>query len=366
MLEKTQEDWIVPVDLGIGSKAGIATILGYIATNAAGSGAAFKGRAIDMVKSLRVMYVNGNIDVNPNSIDIIGMGGTTGIIVEATINLLARPKLRSVAALRVENIGEMYAILEAAKRQCWEEMNLFERMNERLFDVVAGAINRADSPETAQLKAARTGDLLFIEVNAEKSVLEKLLAGREAIITDDVNYADWLLEYRVVNASTKGSEFAKNSGGKMVAFDISVPAGDVDEFPSKELIAEIEAKFAGINIFAFGHAAGVEKISADTPKGGTALHFNPVLPRELATSANIEWLRDVVFSEVSARGGQIVSEHGIGTKFVAEFKKFQPDEYAATAATIARHDPQNILNRGAYCAAADVQRLVIARSTNNP
>jgi FAD/FMN-containing dehydrogenase len=196
--------------------------------------------------------------------------------------------------------------------------------------------------------------VLFIEVNAGKEVLEKLLKDRDAIITDDAEKSDFLLSYRVVNASTKGSEFAKNSGGKMVAFDISVPAGDVAEFPSKELISQIQAKFAGVEIFYFGHAAGVEKISADSAKGGTALHFNPVLPRELAIKENEKWLRDAVFGEVAARGGQIVSEHGIGTKFVAEFKQFQPDEYAATAAKIARLDPNNIMNRGAYCTHADV------------
>jgi FAD/FMN-containing dehydrogenase len=264
-----------------------------------------------------------------------------------------------VAALRVGNISEMYDILELAKQQCWSEMNLFERMNERLFDVVASAIGRADAAETKQLKEAGKGDVLFIELNASKAKLEKLLRGRKVIITDDAKYADWLLEYRVVNASTKASEFAKNSGGKMVAFDISAQAGDGGEFPSKKLITEIKTKFAGIEIFYFGHAAGVEKISATSPRGGTALHFNPVLPQALAIKENEEWLRDKVFSEVSKRGGQIVSEHGIGTKFVDDFKKFQPYEYALTAKKIARLDPNNIMNRGAYCRHEDVLQVSV-------
>ena len=364
-LEEMQKDWLVPVDLGIGSKAAIATILGYLATDAAGSGAAFKGRAIDMVETLQVVLANGKILDLPSLIrnspkieDIVGMGGTTGIITSATIKLIPRPKERSVAALRVENIGEMYDILEATKQQCWADMNLFERMNERLFNVVATALGRVDAPETLQLQKSGNGDILFIEVNADKSVLEKLLQGHNAIITDIPQQADFLLEYRVVNASTKGAEFAKNSGGKMVAFDISVPMGDVAEFPSKELIRQIQVKFAGVDIFYFGHAAGVEKISATSAKGGTALHFNPVLPKALATKENEKWLRDAVFAEVAARGGQIVSEHGIGTKFVSEFKQFQPEEYAATAQKIARLDPNNILNRGAYCTSADVAHAV--------
>lgn len=361
MLEQAQPDWIVPVDLGIGSKEGLATIFGYIATNAAGSGAAFKGRAADMLRALRVIYADGQIADVQDFADVVGMGGTTAIILEAEIQLIKRPQQRTVAALRVENISQMYDILQAAKQQCWAQMNLFERVNPRLFDIVADALSRNDAPATKQLRAAGNGDYLFIEVNAGKQVLERLLQGYAAIITDEQTQADFLLSYRVVNASTKGSEFAKKSGGKMVAFDISVPAGDAAEFPSNELIAEIEQKFSGVEILYFGHAAGVEKIGADSARGGTALHFNPILPAALATPENENMLRRMVYAHVAQRGGMIVSEHGIGTKFVAAFKEFHPQKYAEFCTKIARLSPQNILNRGVNCEHEDVQKAVRMR-----
>lgn len=378
-IETEQDELIVPVDLGIGSKGSgdgrIATLLGYIATNAAGSGAAFKGRAADMVLQLQCVTADGCLWDLPSLVrgapkleDVVGMGGTTAVITSATINLIPRPQARAVAALRVDDIDEMYEILERSKEQCWPEMNLFERMNGDLFMLVAGAMERADDAETANLLAGGKGDLLFIELTSSeakaslKAKLEELLGVHNAIVTDDDKYADWLLGFRVVNASTKGLEYAKKSGGKMVAFDISVPAGDVQEFPSKGLIAEIEAKFDGVDIFYFGHAAGVVKIDENAPKGGTALHFNPVLPAKHATPENEKWLRDKVNEEVVGRGGQIVSEHGIGTKFVAAFKESQPEDYAQMVEKIACFDPKNTLNPAANAYAADVAEQVKQRN----
>lgn len=359
-IETEQNQWIIPVDLAVGSKLGFATILGYIATDAAGSGAAFKGRAADMVESLRVMTVDGKIWDLPSPIsgapklsDVVGMGGTTAVILSAKIKLIHAPKERAVAALRVDDIGEMYRLLARLKYEFPDEMNLFERMNERLFDIVVDRLERNNRTETSWLKAGGDGDFIFIEVasNQEKSNLksrlEEALIGIDSIITDDEKFGEWLLAYRVPNASTQGSDYAKEHG-KMVAFDISLPHGDKDEFPSKALIAEIEEKFAGgVDILYFGHAAGL----GDSQ---TALHFNPVLHKQFATKENVEWLYEKVYSEVAARGGNIVSEHGYGTKSVDDFKKYHPERYAEMAEKIAKFDPQNILNPGANVTEKDV------------
>ena len=82
---------------------------------------------------------------------------------------------------------------------------------------------------------------------------------------------------------------------------------------------------------------------------GTALHFNPVLHKDDVSAENIEWMHDVVFSEVAARGGNIVSEHTVRTKLVKYDEKYNPEGHLQTAMKIARLDPQNLFNRGVSC-----------------
>lgn len=368
--------YVFPVDLGIGDVKGEAQMLGYLATDAAGTGAAFKGRARDIVEYIRVMMPDGNIYDLPSRInsapkleDVIGMGGTTGIILEAVIRTVALPKEKQVAVVSIDKISEMYGLIEYFKQHSWENLNLFERLNQELFEEVVQFTGRGDAADTARLKQISRGDLLFIELTSgvEGVNLKGILADAftvcglngQAVIADDEAHGNYLLGYRVVNASVACDEYAKKTGGETVAFDISVPVGDCQEFPTEGLIAELREEIPGIKIFSFGHAAGVVKISPETGKGGTAIHFNPVVPAG-TNAEKVEWLRKKVFYEVAYRGGKIVSEHTPGTKLTHYMETYNPADYAKDVAKVAKWNPNCTLNAGAYVNPDDVAKLVEA------
>ena len=351
----------VPVDLGIGSKEGIAEIVGYLANNAAGTGAAFHGRAIDMVKTVQAIKPDGSDWVmqgdDPALAELIGMGGITGFITQATIKLQRIPQNQAVMALRLNNIKEMYDLLEACKEQCWPEMQLFERMNNILFQEVVTQLEREGHEFTTHLnRDNKEGDVIFIQLGSHdpdmnledklQNLLTELPKDTSPLIRTSKEEQKLLLSYRVVNASLACENHVEQQGGKVVAFDISVPSGDDKPFPSLALTERLEDTFEGIQMFAFGHAAGVEKISPTTPRGGTALHFNPVLPaNQMHREAE---LRAMAFEEVSKRGGKIVSEHAVGTKLVNDSQHYTPQEYADNLAVIKKHDPENIFNPDAF------------------
>ena len=359
----------ISVDLGIGDKEGIAQLLGYIATDAAGTGAAFKGRARDIVESVRVAMLDGRIynipsrcDKCPSINEVIGLGGTTGIILEAVVKTAELPVKKQVAVVRIESISQMYDLLEELKKEAWDNLNLFERVNPELLEQVIKFTGRESNGNTDIIRDMGTGDTLFIELTSTKEVnlkkkleraLEKANLFNKSMLSRNDTHANFLLGYRVVNASIACDAHAKDIGGQVVAFDISVPTGDDKELPSLALIERLRERIPNINIFAFGHAAGVEKISAQTARGGTGLHFNPVVPKG-TSEEDINWLREQVFEEVSSRGGLIVSEHTPGTKLVTYLKKYNPAEYQKNVDAIAKWNPNCTLNAGAYAYPDDV------------
>ena len=358
----------VPVDLGIGSKGKdgkFANIVGYLANNAAGTGAAFHGRAFDMVEHVRAIKADGSAwemkNGDPELNELVGMGGTTGFITEATIRLIPVPKNTAVMALRLENIKEMYDLLEECKKTCWGHMQMFERMNDDLFQEVAEQIGLKNHKFTNHLNSdpKNKGDIIFIQLGCgdEKINLKQILRDLTKTLDRDVTplvplskgEQKLLLDYRVINASAACERYKEENGGKVVAFDISVPPGDTDPFPSEKLITKLEKDFPGIKIFSFGHAAGVEKTSLNnTQPGRTAVHFNLILANDKELKKQEQRLREMVYAEISARGGKIVSEHAVGTKLIDASQKYAAEEYDHHLALNKKHDPHNILNPNAF------------------
>ena len=367
MIEAARPDLKLPVDLGIGSQVGQAQVLGYLATNAAGSGAAFEGNALDMVKSLRVVDAQGDVQdiTEPDEFkNYVGMAGTTGIIVGAEIDLVRKPTKRRVAALRVDDIGEMHDLLDACKKHGWEHLKLFERMNDELFQEVLNYTNRSGDRITSALNDLGRGDIVLIELGTSDervnlddvldNILEEAGKKRDAVLSRDRNEADFMMGYRVVNASKAYNAYAEKKNGRIVAFDISIPPGDDRPFPSEELLAQLKEEFPKIKLFAFGHAAGVEKIDASSPRGGTAVHFNPVIPNKKGVQNDVDRIRDMVYTEVAQRGGTIAAEHTWGRRLIQHAKNHDAGLYKEMLGRKVALDPDNIFNPGAMFDPEDV------------
>jgi FAD/FMN-containing dehydrogenase len=127
------------------------------------------------------------------------------------------------------------------------------------------------------------------------------------------------------------SEAERTAGGS-IAHDISVPVADMPRF-MVAAAAEVERAFPGVEASAFGHL------------GDGNVHFHVRTGNRSANDAAAITCR--VHDLVTAAGGSISAEHGIGQMKLDEFERLAPPGRIAALRSIKRAlDPQGLMNPG--------------------
>jgi FAD/FMN-containing dehydrogenase len=162
------------------------------------------------------------------------------------------------------------------------------------------------------------------------SALEIGIAQDGAIATSEAQAQDfWRLREAISEAEKKDGPAAKH--------DISVAVPDMPAF-MEDAAAQVEARFAGTRVNAFGHL------------GDGNVHFNVRAP----LGAAADWVEaegtDVsafVHDLVTAAGGSISAEHGIGQMKREELARLGGAARIGAMQAIKRAlDPHNIMNPG--------------------
>ena len=127
------------------------------------------------------------------------------------------------------------------------------------------------------------------------------------------------------------SEAERASGGSL-AHDISVPVADMPRFMTAAA-AEVERAFPGAEASAFGHL------------GDGNVHFH--VRAEDGGRRRRPAITRMVHDLVTAAGGSISAEHGIGQMKLDEFERLAPPGRIAALKAI-KHalDPQGLMNPG--------------------
>jgi FAD/FMN-containing dehydrogenase len=126
------------------------------------------------------------------------------------------------------------------------------------------------------------------------------------------------------------SEAERAEGGSL-AHDISVPVADMPRF-ILAASAEVERAFPGVAASAFGHL------------GDGNVHFHV---RTGGTRADPTAISALVHDLVTAAGGSISAEHGIGQMKLAEFERLAPPGRISALQAIKRGlDPLGLMNPG--------------------
>jgi FAD/FMN-containing dehydrogenase len=334
--------------LTIGSR-GSCTIGGLTSTNAGGTQVLKFGMMRALVAGVEAVLPDGSIhsglgglkkDNRGYSLDqlLIGAEGTLGVITAVALRLVPAVASRAVAWTGVDSPQKALELLRFLEART-NSVEGFELVPQDSLDLVLKHVPNTRAPLSGThawhaLVEATTTDA-ETDVGGE---LERLLATalQQGIIGDAVIAANEAQAEAFWKLRDTISE-AERAEGQTLAHDISVPVADMPRFIA-DAAAEVERQFPGVIASGFGHL------------GDGNIHFHV----RAAAHAAPDWydregenITHLVDDLVTAAGGSISAEHGIGQLKLAEFARLAPPGRIHALQAI-KHalDPLGIMNPG--------------------
>ncbi len=335
--------------LTLGAK-GSATVGGLISTNAGGTQVLRFGPMRGLVDGIEAILPDGTIhnglsglkkDNRGYSLDqlLIGAEGTLGIVTAARLKLYPAIHSRAVAWLGLDNPQEALDTLRALQAATGR-IEGFEILPQESLGAVLSHIpgTRAplqrDFPWHALVEAIAEGP----EEEQPAELLERLLAPligqdliRDAVISASEAQAEAFWRIR-----DSLSEAERATFGPATQHDISVPVEAMPGFMS-DAATEVEKAYPGSHASGFGHL------------GDGNIHFHV----RAGTRGGADWLEQegssvsrLVHDLVTAAGGSISAEHGIGQMKKDELERLAPDRVRYLRAIKSALDPKCLMNPG--------------------
>jgi FAD/FMN-containing dehydrogenase len=332
--------------LSFGS-VGSCLVGGNISTNAGGINVVRYGNTRALVSGLEVVLPDGDIWDGLRGLRkdnagydlkqiFIGAEGTLGIITGAVLRLFPRPVAELTAFFAVPSPAAAVAWLTRIKGAFAEQLTSFELIQRRCVEVtvqhIPGTSNplSGDSPwyvlleVSSQLTGSHLQDVL-------EAAFEQGLAAEEVsdgILASSSQQAEALWHMR------ESIPEAHKAEGRSFKHDISVPISKVPEFLARAE-AGLEGAFPGCRMFTFGHL------------GDGNLHFNPLAPPGAGDPGDLQRVNRIVHDLVTALGGSISAEHGVGRLRSEELAHYKsPIEMKLMRTLKQTFDPLNLFNPG--------------------
>jgi FAD/FMN-containing dehydrogenase len=335
--------------LTLGAK-GSATVGGLISTNAGGTQVLRFGPMRSLVDGIEAVLPDGTIhdglsglkkDNRGYSIDqlLIGAEGTLGIVTAARLKLVPAVHSRAVAWLGLASPQAALDTLRAIEAKT-DRIEGFEILPEESLEAVLSHIPGTRAPLEAShpwhvlveatADSADTEDPADLLARLLAPLIERGLVADAAISTSEAQAeAFWRIRDSL-------SEAERHTFGPATQHDISVP---VDAMPAfmVEAAAKVEQAFPGASASGFGHLGD----------GNIHLHVRA------GERGGPDWIqregREVtrlVHDLVTAAGGSISAEHGIGVMKKDELQRLSPDRVRMLRAIKSSLDPDGIMNPG--------------------
>ncbi len=328
---------------------GSCTIGGNLATNAGGTQVLRYGNAREQCLGLEVVTASGEVWNGLSGLRkdntgydlrdlLIGSEGTLGIITAATLKLQPRPAAMLTAMATLPTLEAAVELLALAHATLGPGLTGFEVMNRFSLDLVRKQFARLRQPLDA---AAWT---VLVEQSDSESeahgaaALETLLGAALARgLIEDTALASSLEQTSAMWHLRESIPLAQAAEGPNIKHDIALPVSAICEFVAST-DAALQCALPGIRLVDFGHL------------GDGNLHYNVQCPQG---ADPVEFLRHeaevngIVYEAVSARGGSISAEHGIGSLKLEEMAlRKAPVALAMMRAVKAALDPAGVLNPG--------------------
>ena len=348
MLHEAAHDVGMRFPLTLGAR-GSCTIGGLTSTNAGGTQVLKFGTMRSLVAGVEAVLPDGSVhhglsglkkDNRGYSLDqlLIGAEGTLGVVTAVALRLVRAIAARAVAWTGVDNPAKALELLRFLEARTGS-IEGFELVSQDSLDLVLRHVPGTRAPLAGAHKwhalvEATTADPAS-DVAAE---LESLLAAamQQGIIGDAVlatNEAQAEAFWKLRDTISE----AERAEGQTLAHDISVAVADMPAFIT-EAAAKVEAAFPGVVASGFGHL------------GDGNIHFHVRAGSHAAPDwydAEGEKITRLVDDLVTAAGGSISAEHGIGQLKRAEFARLAPPgRLNALRAIKQALDPLDIMNPG--------------------
>ena len=336
-----------PLTLGA---RGSATVGGLTSTNAGGTQVLRFGTMRAQIEGLEAVLPDGSIhdglaglkkDNRGPSFDqlLIGAEGTLGIVTAVRLKLVPAIHQRAAAWLGLASPDDALAVLRALEAAT-DRVEGFEILPRESLDAALAHIPGTRAP----LAAAHSWHALveatsaLPDEEAPDRLLERLLAPllEAGLIADAVIAASEAQADAFWKIRDSLSEAERLAFGPATQHDISVPVDLMPRF-LREAAAAVEAAFPGTRASGFGHL------------GDGNIHFHV----RAMTRRSPDWINQegaavtrLVDDLVTAAGGSISAEHGIGQMKRDELARLHPARTAAIRALKAGLDPHGLMNPG--------------------
>ena len=335
-----------PLTLGA---RGSCTIGGLAATNAGGTQVLRFGTMRSLVSGVEAVLPDGSIhsglsglkkDNRGYNLDqlLIGSEGTLGILTAVALKLVPAVHSRAVAWVGLSDPEVALSLLRFCEART-DRIEGFELVPADCLKLVLEHIPGTRAPLGRQHRWNALIEATSDREDLDPSeLLQSLLAeALAANLIEDATIAANEAQAEALWKLRDGIAEAERADGPSAAHDISVPVSDMPSFITQASMA-VEAAFPGTRASAFGHL------------GDGNVHFHVRGP----VGSSSAWLEQagppilrLVDDLVTAAGGSISAEHGIGQMKRAELERLaNPGDLAAMRAIKRALDPDGLMNPG--------------------
>ncbi len=338
-----------PLTLGA---RGSATIGGLVSTNAGGTQVLRFGTMRKLVLGVEAVLPDGQIYEGLAALKkdnrgydltqlLVAAEGTLGVVTAASLRLVPDILDRAVGWIGVESPEAALSLLQRLEAESGEAIESFELVPDGSLQLVLQHIPGTRAP----LGGAHPWHVLveYVRTNAAavapEVALEALLAtALEAGLCQDAALAVSEVQADAFWKLRDSISEAERAHGPAMQHDISVAVEDMPRFIREASLA-VERAFPGVSVNAYGHL------------GDGNVHFHVRAP---AGVNGPEWrlstgkaASHMVYDLVTAAGGSISAEHGIGQMKRDELGRLSsPARLTALRAIKSALDPKGIMNPG--------------------
>ncbi len=328
-----------PLDIG---GRGSCTVGGNIATNAGGNRVIRYGMTRDMVLGVEAVLADGTVVSSMNHMiknnagyDLkqlfIGSEGSLGVVTRAVLRLREKPRSQPTMLIASMSFDEIIQLLKVMDAKLGGSLSAFEVLWNGFYRLVT-------TPPAAQRPPLPQHYPYYALIEAMGADPEADYARLERVSADA--YQDGLVADAVVasNEAQRQQLWAMRDDVEqihqhtpMFIFDVSLRISKMEAYV-REVNSRLEADFGDYTNFTFGHI------------GDGNIHFG--ISAGEGEDAH-DGVRRAVYEPLSAIGGSVSAEHGIGLDKKAYLRLSRNDQEIALMRTLKKAlDAKGILNPG--------------------